>query len=58
MRRAGGELTAQLFQADMAAIKADLSALETRLTKHIYTVVFAGVGLTVTLTTVLLKLLP
>jgi len=45
------------LEADLATVKADLAALETRLTKHIYGVVLAGVGLTVTLTTVLLKLL-
>lgn len=40
------------------ALERDLAALETRLTKHIYGVVLAGVGLTVTLTTVLFKILP
>ena len=44
-------------KADVADLKADLAALETRLTKHVYSVVLAGVGLTVTLTTVLVKLL-
>ena len=45
------------LEADIQVVKTDLTALETRLTKPIYGVVLAGVGLTVTLTTVLLSLL-
>ena len=66
--RAALQADIQAVKADIQAVKteveqvrsetkADLAALETRLTKHIYGVVLAGVGLTVTLTTILLRLL-
>lgn len=40
-------------KADIAGLKADIASLETRLIKHIYGIVLAGVGLTVTLTKLL-----